>query len=216
MCKKFYKIYSEKIRYCKLRKIIRYFRDKDLTIISSDCIGGVIYHDLKKKFLSPTINLSFSEFNYSFLYFIKYLKLYLIEELNFIDSDTYPRATIGGNGVLPIININFVHYKNRFEAELDWNKRKRRIVKNIKYIYVKFILDDKDIELLNDLNFPVFVITSNKTNESLIASAKEKKNIHISKYLSTLNKNDGKLMSYIGLNGSRRYDDLNIFEYLKK
>ena len=34
--------------------------DSEFTIISSNCIGGVIYSDLHRKFLSPTINLFFS------------------------------------------------------------------------------------------------------------------------------------------------------------
>lgn len=29
----------------------------NFTIFSSNCIGGIIYHSLNKKFLSPTINL---------------------------------------------------------------------------------------------------------------------------------------------------------------
>ena len=45
--------------------IYQYFRsliktDSEFTIISSNCIGGVIYSDLHRKFLSPTINLFFS------------------------------------------------------------------------------------------------------------------------------------------------------------
>ena len=32
-------------------------KNKDFTIFSCNCTGGVLYHDLGMKFLSPTINL---------------------------------------------------------------------------------------------------------------------------------------------------------------
>lgn len=31
--------------------------DSDFTIFASNCIGGIIYHNLGLKFLSPTVNL---------------------------------------------------------------------------------------------------------------------------------------------------------------
>ena len=34
---------------------------KTFTLISSNCNGGIIYHDFKKQFLSPTINLYFED-----------------------------------------------------------------------------------------------------------------------------------------------------------
>lgn len=54
------------IQIRKYREIFRFFKDKKdrkrlennaFTIFSSNCIGGVIYHSLGKKFLSPTINM---------------------------------------------------------------------------------------------------------------------------------------------------------------
>ena len=33
------------------------FQEKQISFISQQCIGGVIYHDMNMQFLSPTINL---------------------------------------------------------------------------------------------------------------------------------------------------------------
>ena len=47
-------------------------KNKDFTIISHNCVGGVIYHDLGLKFNTPTINLFFMAKD-----FIKYNKILL-------------------------------------------------------------------------------------------------------------------------------------------
>ena len=57
----------------KYRKILRgridkknrsLLKNRDITIISANCVGGVIYHDLGLAFNSPTINLFFSASDY--------------------------------------------------------------------------------------------------------------------------------------------------------
>lgn len=40
--------------YCRFR-----LKNKDFSIISRNCIGGVMYHDLGLKCTSPTVNLFF-------------------------------------------------------------------------------------------------------------------------------------------------------------
>lgn len=42
--------------YCVRRRC--HLRNTDFTIISSNCIGGVIYHDLGLRFQTPTVNLT--------------------------------------------------------------------------------------------------------------------------------------------------------------
>ena len=51
------KIFNQKKSYW--RKIMNALKNKDFTIISHNCVGGVIYHDLGLKFNTPTINLFF-------------------------------------------------------------------------------------------------------------------------------------------------------------
>lgn len=54
-------------------------RNKDFSVISRDCVGGVLLHELGVRFDSPTVNLYLTSEN--FVKFCKYLKFYLSEEL---------------------------------------------------------------------------------------------------------------------------------------
>ena len=47
------------------------------TIISRNCVGGIIYHDLGLKFNSPTINLSMS--NDDYIKFVEHLDSFVGE-----------------------------------------------------------------------------------------------------------------------------------------
>lgn len=58
------------LRHFKDIKDRRRLSNKNFTILSTNCIGGVMYHNLNLKFLSPTINLWISPHDY-----IKILKV---------------------------------------------------------------------------------------------------------------------------------------------
>ncbi len=95
-------------------------RNLDPTIISNNCVGGVIYHDLGLKFCSPTINLFFEAED--FLKFAKNLKYYLSLELREEQSDrSYPVGRIGD------VKLYFMHYKSFEEAKAKWEERSRRV-----------------------------------------------------------------------------------------
>lgn len=59
--KRLLKTFVNKIWNLNRRKQNNYYKNniknKDFTIFSSNCTGGVLYHDLGLEFLSPTINL---------------------------------------------------------------------------------------------------------------------------------------------------------------
>lgn len=95
-------------------------KNKDVSIICSTCIGGVIYHDLGLKFLSPTINMYMH--NLDFIKFACNLKHYCSLKLSFIETDeSFPVAMCGD------IRLNFNHSKTAEEAESNWERRKQRI-----------------------------------------------------------------------------------------
>ena len=95
-------------------------KNKNFTIISSNCVGGIIYHDLGLPFLTPTVNLSF-DMN-DFVKFVSNLKYYIDKDL--IKLDTNKEYPIG---VIEDIKINFIHYKTFEEAKTKWDERKQRI-----------------------------------------------------------------------------------------
>ena len=95
-------------------------KNKGISIISCNCIGGVMYHDLGLPFLSPTINLYFDPKD--FLRYVKNLRYYNSLELeNVTLMNDYPQ------GRLDDVLIHFLHYKTFDEAKICWEKRKKRI-----------------------------------------------------------------------------------------
>lgn len=128
-----YKKYYEN----KLRKKLK---NKNFSIICSNCIGGIIYNRLGEKFLSPTINLWIRQDD--FLKFVLDLKGYISKDLIFIDSKyDYPVALLGD------IRIHFNHSKTKEEAKSSWDKRKKRI----NYDNLFIIMNNRDNITENDI-----------------------------------------------------------------
>ena len=109
-------------------------KNKDFSLIASNCNGAFILHDLGLRFNSPTVNL--------FLYpsdFVKYaqnLKYYSSLELEFIKKENidYPVGKLGD------IEIYFMHYKTEEEARQKWIDRTSRI----NYDNIFILMTDRD------------------------------------------------------------------------
>lgn len=117
----FNRIYNLKRKHY-LAKIISKLDNKDFTIFSCNCTGGVLYHDLNMKFLSPTINMYMT--CEDFIKFCENPKYYLSLEMKEYKGNIvrdYPIATLGD------ITLFLVHYKSISEAAKKWNERKGRI-----------------------------------------------------------------------------------------
>lgn len=76
----------------------------EISILSVNCIGGVLYHDYGMRFLSPTVNLSFSAEDY--IKFMENLDYYLSQSLVPISNEKYHYPLMK----LDDITIEFVHY----------------------------------------------------------------------------------------------------------
>ena len=106
-----------------------------LVIVASDCTGGMLYHDLKKEFLSPTINLFFSAADY--IKFLKNPDFYLDMEMEEVKQNEYkyPIAKLGD------ITLHLVHYKTVEDARIKWKERSERFKKlgvggELEYFYI--------------------------------------------------------------------------------
>lgn len=91
-------------------------------IISSNCLGGIMYHWLGLKFNSPFINLFFS--NDDFIKLLEnwdaFINTEIVEDKK--ANENYP-VGIGFSD----IRIHFMHYQSFEEAIEKWNIRKQRI-----------------------------------------------------------------------------------------
>ncbi len=104
------------------------------SLISSNCNGGFILHDLGLKFNSPFINLWIKPKD--FIKILSDFQNYMDTPLCFIKEDgiDYPV------GMLKDAKIYFMHYDTEAEAEAKWNERKQRI--NYDNLFVLF--NDRD------------------------------------------------------------------------
>ena len=94
----------------------------DMTILASNCIGGIVYSDLGVEFNSPTINLMIA--SNEFVKMCTNLEHYLSAKLLFAEDNNevqYPIAKLDD------ITVHFTHYSTKEEAEFDWERRKKRI-----------------------------------------------------------------------------------------
>lgn len=91
------------------------------TIISSNCNGEFIYYDMKLKFMSPTINLSFDMNDY--VKMLENLEWYMKQPILPYDDPRFDYPT----GMLGDIEIRFNHYHTFEEAVAKWEERKKRI-----------------------------------------------------------------------------------------
>ena len=123
------KIYNKLKNFCwkqfrkaTNRKLQKKLTNFNVSIISNNCTGGVISHDLGLRFLSPTVNL-FMDAN-DFVKFCENLEYYLqIEKIEELIDETrkYPVGRLGD------VTLYFVHYKTFEEACIKWMERRKRV-----------------------------------------------------------------------------------------
>lgn len=116
-------------------KLSKLNKNRSFTIIAQNCIGGVIYNDLKLPFTSPTINMFIEDLN--FIKLVENLEHYMsIRPVpitdNYIDpidnSIHYPKIRIDD------IEVCCLHYKSCAEAIDSWIRRAKRV--NFDNVYV--------------------------------------------------------------------------------
>lgn len=185
--------YKSSFVYGIIDKIVsRHFRkrlkNKEFTILCSNCIGGVIYHRLGSKFYSPTVNMFFSQPD--FVDFCVHLEYYLSQKLCFIYSDAgYPIAELRGNGDIPTIRLNFNHSKSNEEAEKKWDERKERIRRDNLYI-ILYMLDGLTVEKAKELE-------NVKCNNKVLLTSRHLPDISWSYYIKP-NERQKYASSYLG------------------
>ncbi|MGN1298841.1 MAG: DUF1919 domain-containing protein [Candidatus Scatovivens sp.] len=131
------------------------FVRKDISLISQNCIGGIIYHDMNMKFLSPTINLYFD--SKDFIKFVNNIDYYLSKDMIFLNTQIV-------TGIIEDIKIYFLHYSTKEEAIEKWNERKKRIINNKIFIIQtdRDGFDEEDFENFKNIKYPKALITRNK------------------------------------------------------
>lgn len=124
----------EPIKYCiwrffhnlRCKGYRQQYKNSEVSIISMNCTGGILYHDLGHQFLSPTVNMYMKAED--FIKFCENLDFYLsIDEMEECND-----PVIKGERKYPIARLDdillyLVHYKTVEDAQKRWNERKKRI-----------------------------------------------------------------------------------------
>ena len=142
-------------------------RQKHITFISQNCVGGVLYHMLGIAFSSPTINM--------FIENEHFVKLAENPEHYFsMDAKPYEEHHVdsveGSDDVLtyPIIRVDDIllccqHYNSCSEAVEAWNKRRLRVnLKNMYAICCSWNLGEREdlVKRISNLPYPSIVFTT--------------------------------------------------------
>ena len=150
-------IYLKKLLHILyINKQKKYLKNKNFSIISNNCIAGVIYNDLNLKFSSPTINLFIKPTD--FIKLCMNLKWYMTQEIIEIHEEkiNYPI------GLCHDIKIYFMHYKTFQEAYDAWKRRCKRI--NYDDIFIIMVQRDgfnrNDLRLFDKINYPKILFTN--------------------------------------------------------
>ena len=115
----FNQIREKEYLFYKIRRRWR-LRNKDVTIISSNCSGAFMYYDLGMQYRTPTVNLSIEMKD--FVKMAGNLKWYMEQEP--VESEEKVPCPVG---LLGDIKIYFIHYDSFDQGRRKWEERKKRI-----------------------------------------------------------------------------------------
>ena len=159
--RKVVKIYRSIARAKINKHNIAQLKNQNFSIISSNCNGAFLLHDLKQKFRSPTVNLWFEPSD--FIEFLSHLEKYLSIEIEF--SDELGRKKGYPVGILHRkVKVYFQHYKSCEEARQKWKERCTRVCMD--NLFIMFTDRDgcsyEDIAHFDALPYQNKVIFTNK------------------------------------------------------
>ena len=174
-------------------------KNKNITLIASNCNGCLILHDLGLRFNSPFVNMFIEARDYIKL--LSNLSQYLNMELSFEETDnfSYPIALLGD------VKLHCVHYKSKQEVIEKWRTRIKRM--DMSKCFVMFTdRDGCNFELLKEFD-------SLPYDNKVVFTHKPYAEIKSSFYIHGFEEADcvGNLFHYKGWNGKKYYDD---FDYV--
>lgn len=177
----------------------RKLTNQGMTVISANCVGAFILHDLHQPFNSPFVNLYLSP--QDFLRYLQNMDFYLTQSLTFVQTEkSYPV------GKLADLEIHFMHYHSEQEANEKWQLRTSRM--NLDNLFIMMTdrdgVTEKDIQLFDQLPFKNKVIFTHKPCPAFKSAY----------YIKGFEKQNqvGDIFEFSSWNGKKYYDQ---FDYVK-
>ena len=175
--------------------------NQGMSVISANCVGAFILHDLNQPFNSPFVNLYLDPSD--FVRYLQNIEFYQAQPLQFIQTEkSYPV------GLLDDLKVHFMHYHSEQEAKEKWEARSQRLDFNNLFI----MMTDKDggkgakyehLQAFDNLPYPNKVVFTHKPYPELESAF----------YIKGFeNENEvGDLFTFSGWNGEKYYDQ---FDYV--
>lgn len=172
-------IYLKSLRKIYLNNNKKVTSNKDCSIISINCIGGVVSHEFNLRFNSPTVNLWFGTKDY--LKFLNNMQHYLYD-CDLVQDEILSNQYGYPVGILGDIKIFFQHYTTFDEAKYKWNERTKRVKWDNLYVIMVQGEDctEQDIVEFDSLYF----------KHKVCFTAKEYPKYNCCYYISNSQKND--------------------------
>ena len=183
------------------RRLKSRLQNHGMTVISANCVGAFILHDLNEPFNSPFVNLYLSPND--FVRYLQNIEFYQRQSLTFIQSEKpYPVAKLAD------LKIHFMHYRNSQEAEQKWLARSARM--NLDNLFIMMTDKDdaqgiayEDLAAFDQLPFKNKVVFTRKPYPEFKSAF----------YIKGFEKQNqvGDLFTFSGWNGVKYYDQ---FDYV--
>lgn len=190
---------NKRQRFFINRTLQRKLTNQGMTVISANCVGAFILHDLHQPFNSPFVNLYLSP--QDFLRYLQNIDFYRTQPLTFVQTEkSYPV------GKLADLEIHFMHYHSEQEANEKWQLRTSRMKLDNLFIMMtdRDGVTEKDIQLFDQLPFKNKVIFTHKPYPAFKSAC----------YIKGFEKQNqvGHIFEFSGWNGKKYYDQ---FDYVK-
>jgi len=183
------------------RRLKSRLQNHGMTVISANCVGAFILHDLNEPFNSPFVNLYLSPND--FVRYLQNIEFYQRQSLTFIQSEKpYPVAKLAD------LKVHFMHYRNSQEAQQKWLARSARM--NLDNLFIMMTDKDdaqgiayEDLAAFDQLPFKNKVVFTRKPYPEFKSSF----------YIKGFEKQNqvGDLFTFSGWNGVKYYDQ---FDYV--
>ena len=177
--------------------------NQGMTVISANCVGAFILHDLHQPFNSPFVNLYLSP--QDFLRYLQNMDFYLNQPLTFVQTEkNYPI------GKLADLKIHFMHYHSEQEANEKWQLRTSRM--NLDNLFIMMTdrdgVTEKDIQLFDQLPFKNKVIFTHKPCPAFKSAY----------YIKGFEKQNqvGDIFEFSSWNGKKYYDQFNYVKWFNQ
>ena len=175
--------------------------NQGMSVISANCVGAFILHDLNQPFNSPFVNLYLDPSD--FVRYLQNIAFYQAQRLQFIQTEKpYPV------GLLDDLKVHFMHYHSEKEAKEKWEARSQRL--DFDNLFIMMTDKDggkgakyEDLQALDNLPYPNKVVFTHKPYPEL------KSAFYIKGF-----ENEGEvgdLFTFSGWNGEKYYDQ---FDYV--